>query len=77
MSRTELYPLVVDVITLASKGISNLVNIYFTKLRNDKNHHLGLGDIRLTLGQQEEILSLIESATLKSYKEISKGETNG
>ena len=52
MSRTELYPLVVDVITLASKGISNLVNIYFTKLRNDKNHHLGLGDIRLTLGQQ-------------------------
>ena len=30
---------------------------YFKSLRFDKNHHLGLGDIRLTIGQQEEILN--------------------
>ena len=28
---------------------------YFKSLRVDKNHHLGLGDIRLTIGQQEEL----------------------
>ena len=27
----------------------------FDKLRHDKDFHLGLGDIRLTLGMQEEI----------------------
>ena len=32
----------------------------FEQLRFDKNHHLGLGDIRLTLGQQEEICELVE-----------------
>ena len=30
---------------------------YFSKLRHDKKFHLGLGDIRLTIGMQEEILS--------------------
>ena len=34
---------------------------WFRKLRFDKNHHLGLGDIRLTIGQQEEILSRIKA----------------
>ncbi len=29
---------------------------YFLKLRFDKSSHIGLGDIRLTLGQQDEIL---------------------
>ena len=29
--------------------------IDFQKLRNDPAHHLGLGDIRLTIAQQEEI----------------------
>ena len=29
---------------------------YFFALRHNKAHHLGLGDIRLTIGQQEEIL---------------------
>lgn len=33
---------------------------YFKQLRFDKNHHLGLGDIRLTIGQQEEICDLVE-----------------
>lgn len=28
---------------------------HFAVLRHSENHHLGLGDIRLTLGQQEEI----------------------
>ena len=32
----------------------------FKQLRFDKNHHLGLGDIRLTIAQQEEICNLVE-----------------
>ena len=32
----------------------------FEQLRFDKNYHLGLGDIRLTIGQQEEICELVE-----------------
>lgn len=28
---------------------------YFNKLRHDKKFHLGLGDVRLTIGMQEEI----------------------
>lgn len=32
----------------------------FEELRFDKNHHLGLGDIRLTIAQQEEICELVE-----------------
>jgi hypothetical protein len=34
---------------------------YFRKLRFDPNHHLGLGDIRLTLGQQEELVALMRA----------------
>lgn len=33
----------------------------FKNLRHDKNHHLGLGDIRLTIAQQEEIIKLFRS----------------
>lgn len=32
----------------------------FEQLRFDKNHHLGMGDIRLTIAQQEEICELVE-----------------
>ena len=32
----------------------------FKQLRFNKNHHLGLGDIRLTIAQQEEICELVE-----------------
>jgi hypothetical protein len=32
----------------------------FKQLRFDKNNHLGLGDIRLTIAQQEEICDLVE-----------------
>lgn len=33
----------------------------FHDLRFDKYHHLGLGDIRLTLGHQEEIAELYDA----------------
>lgn len=33
---------------------------FFEQLRFDKNHHLGLGDIKLTIAQQEEICELVE-----------------
>ena len=33
---------------------------FFEQMRFDKNHHLGLGDIRLTMAQQEEICELVE-----------------
>ena len=32
----------------------------FEQLRFDKNCHLGLGDIRLTIAQQEEICDLVD-----------------
>ena len=35
------------------------VSDYFRKQRFSKTNHLGLGDIRLTIGQQEEILKII------------------
>jgi len=38
----------------------NKIKNYFEKLRFDKTSHLGLGDIRLTMGQQEDILSIIK-----------------
>ena len=28
---------------------------YFQRLRNNKRHHLGLGDVRLTLAQQDAL----------------------
>jgi len=31
------------------------IDKYFHELRFDDRHHLGLGDIRITMGQQEEI----------------------
>lgn len=33
---------------------------FFMQMRFDKNHHLGLGDIRLTAGQQDEIIELVD-----------------
>jgi hypothetical protein len=33
---------------------------WFRQLRFDKHNHLGLGDIRLTIGQQEEILAAMK-----------------
>lgn len=39
---------------------------YFRKLRFDKDHHLGMGDIRLTLGQQEEIVEALTPKAVDS-----------
>jgi hypothetical protein len=36
------------------------VSEYFHKLRHDPAHHLGLGDIRLTVAQQEEIARAVQ-----------------
>lgn len=43
---------------------------YFEKLRLDENHHLGLGDIRLTMSQQEEIISKVRALEdlIESYR---------
>ena len=46
------------------------ITVYFKELRFNKNHHLGLGDIRLTIGQQEEILQIISKATNKKFTGI-------
>lgn len=43
---------------------------YFHTLRFDPNHHLGLGDIRLTIAQQEEIIQMVE-AILSPEKVVS------
>ena len=44
----------------------------FHELRHDKNHHLGLGDIRLTVGQQEEIEAMF--AALEAERDALKME---
>jgi len=40
---------------MSEKPNFNTMYQYFDTLRHDTNHYLGLGDIRLTVGQQEEI----------------------
>lgn len=42
-----------------NKNINWLEN-YFKKLRFNKKYHLGLGDIRLTIGQQEKIINKLK-----------------
>lgn len=37
--------------------MSDFFKDYFKDLRHDKNHHLGLGDVRLTIAQQEELIA--------------------
>ena len=41
----------------------------FQKLRSDPNFHLGMGDIRLTIGQQEEIAEMVEKALADASKQ--------
>ena len=41
----------------------NKIKDYFNQLRFNKNHHLGLGDIRLTITQQDELVALFEQKT--------------
>lgn len=40
--------------------IARTIDAYFKSLRFNPSHHLGLGDIRLTVSQQEEITELIK-----------------
>ena len=42
----------------------------FQEMRFNKNTHLGLGDIRLTMGVQEEIVKLSEKEKLKFAIEV-------
>ena len=44
---------------LKTKTAKNIYK-YFYKLRFKRNFHLGLGDIRLTLGMQDEIIQMID-----------------
>jgi len=59
MSKSEI-----DYVELVSKLNTEIfdwnLREHFRQLRFDKNHHLGLGDIRLTIAQQEEICDLVE-----------------
>jgi len=51
------------------------VEQYFKNLRFDKDYHLGLGDIRITLAQQEQILSLCKHVVAEKDKEIEQLRT--
>jgi len=53
-----------------------MIKEYFEKLRFDKDHHTELGDIRLTIGQQEEIIKIFEEA-LKKQRELYKRINGG
>jgi hypothetical protein len=37
-----------------------MIKEYFEKLRFDNNNHLGLGDLRLTVSQQEEVVNEVK-----------------
>jgi hypothetical protein len=43
------------------------INDYFEQLRHDENHHLGLGDIRLTVGMQEDIIEQLSNISQERY----------
>jgi hypothetical protein len=40
--------------------LPQILHDYFRTLRFNPKHHLGLGDIRLTLGQQDQLVVLAE-----------------
>lgn len=44
------------------------VKKYFELLRFDKNFHLGLGDIRLTIAMQESVIRLAKEAAQQSVQ---------
>lgn len=47
-------------------NLEGVMEEFFRNLQSDKDHHLGLGDIRLTMDQQEDIIKTIRQA----YKDI-------
>lgn len=40
---------------------ADILRKFFHDLRFDKDHHLGIGDVRVTFGQQEDIVSKLEA----------------
>lgn len=52
---------------------SDKIKTIFEQNRNDENHHLGLGDIRLTIAQQKKVLKIID----ESHKWTNSLESNG
>jgi len=42
---------------------------YFRLLRFHKDFHLGLGDIRLTIAMQEEVIKIVEEISKCSHKD--------
>jgi coproporphyrinogen III oxidase-like Fe-S oxidoreductase len=49
----------------------NELEDYFKKLRFDENHHLGMGDIRLTIAQQEEIVEMVKGLLKNDHQRMS------
>lgn len=41
------------------------IEIYFKQLRENENSHMGLGDIRLTIAQQDEIVEMAQGIVMK------------
>ena len=51
---------------------------YFSKLRHNKKFHLGLGDVRLTIAMQEEIVEIAKRNAAEQIAEadlLPQGET--
>ena len=58
---------------LDTTNLDNLlakVERYFENCRFDDKLHLGLGDIRMTIGMQEEVLRMIAKATGQKFDGI-------
>lgn len=49
----------IDQFTQEIKKRADEAERYFEKLRFDETNHLGMGDIRLTIGQQDKIIKNI------------------
>jgi Pyruvate/2-oxoacid:ferredoxin oxidoreductase delta subunit len=50
--------------------MKEFIKKYFEKLRHNKKFHLGLGDIRLTVAMQEEILKELEKYNCENCGQV-------
>lgn len=48
------------------------IKLLFSNMRNDEKTHLGLGDIRLTIGMQERIIKMIDEAEKETLDNTNK-----
>ena len=60
--RDDTEPRSVDQQQACSASFAAWLHDYFRAMRFDPSHHLGLGDIRLTLGQQDDLVVAAERA---------------